>query len=395
MTPDRICFAYAPDFAIFDLNTMTATEIMLPMPTSTTASAFTGLTGYMTLGLGAKAKPSVVQINDQETLIVKDSTSYAIRESSLLNSPLDEGFMIGPTGNESRPASVEWPAVPEEVAFVKPYIFSVLPANTVPTSTEGTFHPTTVLQIRSSLSLQSPQNLPFPFITAPTPQHNSTIRLITPSPSSKSPLYLLTTPTDRASATAEGTSVWSFTMKPWSEQIDELIQDGHYADALALLDIITPPLPDHDTRRTKIRALNAVAHFRAGKYDAAIDAFTELDVNPAKVVALYPESVAGRLSVPADRWVPLFGGPEPSEKEEEHETGSDEASSHAQDLMEQLASLPSGGSIRGKFKTGFGSLITGGPPKDDDASSIHSKSNKRSTPGVFNSSFRFSGLIVY
>ncbi|KAF9026027.1 hypothetical protein BDZ89DRAFT_1135054 [Hymenopellis radicata] len=360
MTPDRICFAYAPDFAIFDLNTMTATEVTLPLPTSTTASAFTGLTGYMTLGLGAKAKPSVVQINDQETLIVKDN----------------EGYMIGPNGNESRPASVEWPAVPEEVAFVKPYIFSVLPANTVPAPTEGTFHPTTVLQIRSSLSLQSTQNLPFPFITAPTPQHNSTIRLVTPS----------------LSAT-EGTSVWSFTMKPWSEQIDELIQDGHYADALALLDIVTPPLPDHDTRRTMIRALNAVAHFQAGKYDAAIDTFTELDVNPAKVVALYPESVAGRLSVPADQWVPLFGGPEPPEKEDEHETGSDEGSpavhAHAQDLMEQLASLPSTGSIRGKFKTGFGSLITGGgshSPKDDDAASIHSKSNKRSTPDKFHRS---------
>ncbi|KAF9026026.1 hypothetical protein BDZ89DRAFT_1067872 [Hymenopellis radicata] len=44
-------------------------------------------------------------------------------------------------GNESQPASVEWPAVPEEVAFVKPYIFSVLPANTVPAPTEGKFHP--------------------------------------------------------------------------------------------------------------------------------------------------------------------------------------------------------------------------------------------------------------
>ena len=34
-------------------------------------------------------------------------------------------------------------------------------------------------------------------------------------------------------------------------------------------------------------------------------------MNPAKVVALYPESVSGRLAVSSDRWMPLFGGPEP------------------------------------------------------------------------------------
>ncbi|EDR08609.1 uncharacterized protein LACBIDRAFT_235177, partial [Laccaria bicolor S238N-H82] len=42
-----------------------------------------------------------------------------------------------------------------------------------------------------------------------------------------------------------------------------------------------------------------------------IDTFIELDFNPAKVVALYPDAVAGRLSVPQDGWIPLYGGPAP------------------------------------------------------------------------------------
>ena len=37
-------------------------------------NAFTGLTGYMTLGLGAKAKPGVVQVGNSEFLISKDGT---------------------------------------------------------------------------------------------------------------------------------------------------------------------------------------------------------------------------------------------------------------------------------------------------------------------------------
>ncbi|KAG6893123.1 hypothetical protein C0995_001581 [Termitomyces sp. Mi166 len=101
-------------------------------------------------------------------------------------------------------------------------------------------------------------------------------------------------------------------MKTWAEQLDELVIDGRYADALALLNILDEVvLPDKETRRTRIRALNAVADFREAKFDAAIDTFIELDFNPAKVVALYPEQVAGRISVPLDDWIPLYGGPKP------------------------------------------------------------------------------------
>ena len=35
--------------------------------------ALSGLGGYMTLGLGAKAKPNVININENEALISKDS----------------------------------------------------------------------------------------------------------------------------------------------------------------------------------------------------------------------------------------------------------------------------------------------------------------------------------
>jgi len=158
------------------------------------------------------------------------------------------------------------------LAFLKPYVFSVLPAGTVPvhpvdtsssTSTQQTqaqsqsqpypsFIPTTVVQIHSSLSLLPNQTIPFPFSspsgsdrTLPAPSGNATIRLMTSSPSAKSPLFLVTTPTDKASATAEGSTIWQFDMKPWAEQIDELVQVGQYADALVLLDTIEEAvLPD-------------------------------------------------------------------------------------------------------------------------------------------------------
>jgi Vam6/Vps39-like protein vacuolar protein sorting-associated protein 39 len=67
---------------------------------------------------------------------------------------------------------------------------------------------------------------------------------MTASPSAKS-LFLVTTPTDKVASVNEGRTIWQFDMKPWAEQIDELVLAGQYADALALLDTLDEAvLPD-------------------------------------------------------------------------------------------------------------------------------------------------------
>lgn len=63
-----------------------------------------------------------------------------------------------------------------------------------------------------------------------------------------------------------------------------------------------------DRRISSVRGLHAVSLFSEGKFDEAINIFLELDINPAKVVSLYPDSIAGRLAKPRDQWITLFGG---------------------------------------------------------------------------------------
>lgn len=77
MNDDTIAFAYSlTEYAIFSLKTLTPVDITLPAPTIAAGmGAFSGLTGYMTLGLGAKAKPSLLTTKDSEILIAKDSES--------------------------------------------------------------------------------------------------------------------------------------------------------------------------------------------------------------------------------------------------------------------------------------------------------------------------------
>jgi len=81
---------------------MTATEISLPLPISTSGAAMnalSGLTGYMTLGLGAKAKPAVVQVAPSKVLLAKDGTPIHLLLSALLIRDQDRAFSSMPIRN--------------------------------------------------------------------------------------------------------------------------------------------------------------------------------------------------------------------------------------------------------------------------------------------------------
>ncbi|KIY43844.1 hypothetical protein FISHEDRAFT_67630 [Fistulina hepatica ATCC 64428] len=305
---DRVCLGYTPtDFTIFDIPAMTVLDATFPV-VSSTSTTFSGFSGYMTLGLGTKSKPLATRISDEEVLVSKDH----------------EGILISATAKPTRSSSITWPAPPEDLSFVKPYVFASLPAGTIPSGSD--FVQTGALQLHSTISTLAPQTFPFPFNISKEPNAsddlpstdvmsppqavapNTTIRLLT---ALHSKLFLVTTPVDRTAVLQEGHSVWQFCMKPWAAQLDELVMNGLFSDALAMVETLDETaLPDKESRRAVICALNAVSQFREGQYDTAIDTFLGIDLNPAKVMALYPASTAGRLAVPPERWTVLFGGPE-------------------------------------------------------------------------------------
>ena len=131
-------------------------------------------------------------------------------------------------------------------------MFAILPPGSVPVSqvsgssstAASAFVPSPVIEIRSSISLKPVQAIPFP----PTPTDTlpaaatHTVRLLSPSPVFKSPLFVVTTPTDRTAATTAGSSIWCFRMKSWVQQIDELVEAEAYTDALSLLDSLDAAL---------------------------------------------------------------------------------------------------------------------------------------------------------
>jgi len=119
-----------------------------------------------------------------------------------------------------------------------------------------------------------------------------------------------------------------------------------------------------------------------------MDTFIELDLNPAKVVALYPEIVAGRLAVPSERWIPLFGGPKPARVE------SVSSSASGTDEQDQVKETESGESSsiepgRGVLGMGVGSVKPLTESKEDPPN----PKSKRGAPGQFLVPFHKTSLM--
>jgi hypothetical protein len=205
-------------------------------------------------------------------------------------------------------------------------------------------------------------------------------------------------------------------MKPWGEQVDELVDAGKYAEALALLDTIDAAfLPDKvcvyqsaygfllmlvslkDRRTSLAKALDAVSQLRSGEFDRALDSFVTLNINPAKVISLYPESISGRLSVPREHWIQMFGGPTPKATRGDGPPSSSSSSEHGGDAEERGPSgpmaAPNAAKV-GKSKNSLDSTRSSGLKDPETASIISKKGKQRKGPSVhrymaiFSSRFR-------
>lgn len=123
-----------------------------------------------------------------------------------------------------------------------------------------------------------------------------------------------------------------------------------------------------------------MAQFRAAQYDDAINMFIDLEINPAKIIALYPENIAGRLSVPPHEWIPLFGGPKPPSPPASPPPPNegDREETPSQTVASPRDSSPKG-SVRGTVKSGV-DAVKSAAAKDDDAASIRSVGSRRKPP---------------
>ncbi|KAA1063961.1 Vacuolar morphoproteinsis protein 6 [Puccinia graminis f. sp. tritici] len=279
--------------------------------------------GLISLGLAGShkvARNSVLRLGPptDELIGIKEQIVTFLNPQGKLTRP-----QTVHSGRSTIPSSILYPIPPSETVVRSPYLLSLLPTSSTSTS----------LFVHSIPSLSHLQTLPLPDQSTQESQPKSSLPSTAQpaSPGEKPSLEapFSSRPPNRQLSTASPNfgpicligSQWNpiennfqyqlecLQMKPWPDQIRQLIELGEYEEALGLMEGLDEShLPNKAQLLKKLNALRGVIDFSKYKYDRAIDTFISLSINPAEVVALYPPEISGSLGKKREEWEELFGG---------------------------------------------------------------------------------------
>ncbi|KAF2470615.1 uncharacterized protein BDR25DRAFT_303677 [Lindgomyces ingoldianus] len=254
--------------------------------------------GYMGMGSWVP-KPMSTRLGEGEMLLTKDVNS----------------LFIDTDGNALDKRQVPWPTAPEAIAYSYPYMLALQAP-----SKGG-------LEVRNPDTLNLLQTIALPnanFMHVPQPN-------ISLAHAGKGFLV------------ASDRCIWRMGAQNYESQIDELVLNGRYDEAISLLGMLEDTLlQDKEGRMREIKMLKAQGLFDLRKYRESLELFSEAKAPPERVIALYPKSIAGDLSSIK------------TEKDAEREAGQEEP--NAEDSAEGSKVAPStpaslvGRSMLGRFR---------------------------------------------
>ncbi|EMC94962.1 hypothetical protein BAUCODRAFT_72958 [Baudoinia panamericana UAMH 10762] len=208
--------------------------------------------GYMGMGSWVP-KPMATGLSEGQILLAKDVNT--------LFTDLD--------GHPLEKRQVPWAMAPEAVGFSYPYLLALQPPE------KGT------LQIRNPDTLSLLQTISIPGAAIlHVPQPNISLAHA-----------------GKGFIVASDRTIWRMNALPYDTQVQELVEKHRFDEAVSLLDLLEDTLIDDKAGRIREVKMQKATHlFQQQKYRAALDLFTEAEAPPARVIALYPQSIAGDLS---------------------------------------------------------------------------------------------------
>lgn len=275
--------------------------------------------GYMGMGSWVP-KPLATPLGEGELLLAKDVNS----------------LFIDTAGNAKDKRQVPWPSAPEAIAYSYPYMLALQPP------AKGG------LEVRNPDTLNLLQTISLPganFLHVPRPN-------ISLAHAGKGFLV------------ASDRCIWRMGAQNYESQLDELVAHARYDETLSLVSMLEDTLlEDKEGRIRETRMLKAQTLFEARKFREAMDLFTEAKAPPERVIALYPKSIAGRLSAPE------------SVKAPESEIDPEEGSEKKLDDSQATSSTP----VSTIGRSMMGRLVGGHKKVDSDTASIKSTIKEDST----------------
>jgi tetratricopeptide (TPR) repeat protein len=211
--------------------------------------------GYMGLG-GYIPKPLATKLADGEILLAKDINS----------------LFISSEGKPLEKRQVPWQQAPDSIGYSYPYILALQ------SPSQGTLevrNPDT-LSLLQSISLPSAKQLHFPPPTVSLAHAGKGFHV------------------------ASERVIWRMETTDYDSQVDELVNNARYDEAISILNMLEDALlHNKEERLREIHILKAQMLFDQRKYEDAIDIFMDKDVQapPERVIKLYPRLIAGDLSI--------------------------------------------------------------------------------------------------
>lgn len=256
----KIVAGMDPGFVMVDVETQNIQDIVKPGAlgeaggqggTRFGAVSSSGM-GYMGMGSWVP-KPLATRLGEGELLLAKDVNS----------------LFIDTDGNALDKRQVPWPSAPESLAYSYPYMLALQPP------AKGG------LEVRNPDTLNLLQTIALPnanYMHVPQPN-------ISLAHAGKGFLV----GSDRC--------IWRMGAQNYESQIDELVINGRYDEALSLLKMLEDTLlSDKEGRIREIMMLKAQALFELRNFREAMDLFTDAKAPPERVIALYPRLIAGSSS---------------------------------------------------------------------------------------------------
>jgi tetratricopeptide (TPR) repeat protein len=213
--------------------------------------------GYMGLG-GYMPKPLATKVADGEMLLSKDINSLFITSD----------------GKPIEKRQIPWQQAPDAIGYSYPYILSLQAPS------KG------ILEVRNpdTLSLLQSTSLP-----------NASVLHLPPTTASLAQKA-------KGFHVSSDRCIWRMEATAYDAQIDDLVKNGLYDEAISILDMLEDGLLQHKQARLReVKIQKAQVLFDQRNYDKAIDIFLEAEAPPERVIKLYPRAIAGDLSTFEDK----------------------------------------------------------------------------------------------
>eukprot|EP01116_Phalansterium_solitarium_P000135 TRINITY_DN10090_c0_g1_i1.p1 TRINITY_DN10090_c0_g1~~TRINITY_DN10090_c0_g1_i1.p1 ORF type:complete len:892 (-),score=174.91 TRINITY_DN10090_c0_g1_i1:69-2744(-) len=188
-------------------------------------------------------KTQIPQINvlpNEQLLLGKDNIS----------------IFIGFDGKPTRKYGLSWSETPLEIAYAFPYVIGLLPSK---------------VEVRSAVGSQSAvQSIQLRFARWLTVRQ-------TADPQQPGEIYC-----------AAANQIWRLVPVPIGEQIEQLVGQREYEDALLLCETMPPGSSEKKAKIKEIKVLYTYHLFSQGQYERAMEYFQDLNHDPLQVIGLFP-----------------------------------------------------------------------------------------------------------